>query len=65
MMKEGGATVWADFLCYISDHHKATPWLLVEVKQPGDPLEQAVPYAGINNQAIDFPTMYLRQVIDD
>lgn len=41
----GGATVWADFVCYISDHQKAAPWLLVEVKRPGESIEQAVPQA--------------------
>ena len=41
----GGDTVWADFVCYIAKGHKPTPWLLVEVKQPGAPLEQAVPQA--------------------
>lgn len=41
----GGATVWADLVCYISDHQRATPWLLVEVKRPGESIEQAVPQA--------------------
>lgn len=41
----GGSTVWADLVCYISEHQKAVPWLLVEVKRPGEPLEQAVPQA--------------------
>ncbi|HEX3033801.1 MAG TPA: type I restriction enzyme HsdR N-terminal domain-containing protein [Thermodesulfobacteriota bacterium] len=41
----GGSTVWADFVYYISKNQKAVPWLLVEVKQPGAPLEQAFPQA--------------------
>lgn len=41
----GAGTVWADFVCYISQHHRAVPWLLVEVKRPGEPPEQAVPQA--------------------
>jgi hypothetical protein len=41
----GSASVWADFVCYISVAHKAEPWLLFEVKQPGIPLEQAFPQA--------------------
>lgn len=41
----GGASVWADFVCYISDVQKALPWLLFEVKQPGISLEQAFPQA--------------------
>lgn len=41
----GGATVWADFVCYISRDQKAVPWLLFEVKQLGILLEQAFPQA--------------------
>jgi hypothetical protein len=41
----GSSTVWADFVCYIAKGHKPAPWLLVEVKQSGAPLEQAVPQA--------------------
>jgi|SRR3989339_845007 len=41
----GGSTVWADFAFYISKNQKAVPWLLVEVKQAGTPLEQALPQA--------------------
>lgn len=41
----GSATVWADFVCYISYFQKAVPWLLFEVKQPGISLEQAFPQA--------------------
>lgn len=41
----GGGTVWADFVCYISNVQKAVPWLLFEVKQPGLTLEQAFPQA--------------------
>jgi hypothetical protein len=44
-VKIGGATVWADLVCYISDHQKASPWLLVEIKRPRESLEQAVPQA--------------------
>lgn len=39
----GGSTVWADFVCYINKEQKATPWLLIEVKQPGISLDQALP----------------------
>jgi hypothetical protein len=41
----GANTVWADFVCYISTSGKLIPWLLVEVKKTGIPLEQAVPQA--------------------
>lgn len=41
----GGSTVWADFVCYISKNQKAVPWLLIEVKQTGISLEQALPQA--------------------
>lgn len=41
----GGSTVWADFVCYISSVQKPIPWLLIEVKQPGIPLEGVIPQA--------------------
>jgi len=41
----GRATVWADFVCYISENQKVAPWLLVEVKKPGESIEQAIPQA--------------------
>jgi hypothetical protein len=41
----GTKIAWADFVCYASDHQKAIPWLLVEVKRPEEPLGQAVPQA--------------------
>jgi len=41
----GTGIVWADFVCYISYHRRAVPWLLVEVKCPGESPEQAVPQA--------------------
>lgn len=41
----GSNTIWADFVYYISQNQKASPWLLVEVKKTGIPLEQAIPQA--------------------
>lgn len=41
----GSSTVWADFVCYISKDEKPIPWLLVEVKQPGVYLDEALPQA--------------------
>lgn len=41
----GRSTRWADLVCYISRGQKPVPWLLIEVKQPGEPLEQALPQA--------------------
>lgn len=41
----GGSTIWADFVYYISRNQKAIPWLLVEVKKAGIPLEQVIPQA--------------------
>lgn len=41
----GANMVWADFVCSISIGGKGIPWLLVEVKKTGIPLEQAVPQA--------------------
>jgi len=41
----GGSTVWADFVCYISRAQRPLPWLVVEVKQPGPPLKEAIPQA--------------------
>jgi len=41
----GASTVWADFVCYMSQHQKALPWLLIEVKRPGQAIEEAVPQA--------------------
>jgi hypothetical protein len=37
----GRGTVWADFVLYIVDGQRATPWLLVEVKQRGSRREDA------------------------
>jgi len=39
----GGSTVWADFVCHISRAGRPLPWLVVEVKRAGAPLEEAVP----------------------
>lgn len=41
----GTNTVWADYVCYITQNSRTIPWLLIEVKQKGVPLEQAVPQA--------------------
>ena len=41
----GTKIAWADFVCYASEHQKAIPWLLVEVKRPDEPIGQAVPQA--------------------
>ena len=41
----GGSTVWADFVCHISKNERVVPWLLIEVKRPGAPLEEALPQA--------------------
>ena len=52
----GGTTVWADYVCYISQDQKAVPWLLVEVKQPGVSLEQeAIPQAESYSLILDSP----------
>jgi hypothetical protein len=44
-VQTGSSTIWADFVCYYSQGNKISPWLLIEVKQKGVPLENAVPQA--------------------
>lgn len=51
----GSQTVWGDFVCYISKAQKAVPWLLVEVKKSGIPLEQAIPQAESYSLILDAP----------
>lgn len=41
----GISTVWADFVCYITQGNRASPWLLVEVKKRSADAEQIVPQA--------------------
>lgn len=52
----GGSTVWADFVCYIPKDQKPVPWLLIEVKQSGAPLEQeALPQAESYSLILNAP----------
>lgn len=41
----GTSTRWADFVCYIMQENKPSPYLLVEVKQEGLDLKQITPQA--------------------
>jgi len=52
----GTTTVWADYVCYISQGQKLVPWLLVEVKKPGVSLEEeAIPQAESYSLILDSP----------
>jgi len=52
----GVSTIWADYVCYISQGQKAVPWLLIEVKQPGDSLDQeAISQAESYSLILDVP----------
>jgi len=52
----GATTVWADYVCYISQGQKLVPWLLVEVKQPRVILEEeAVPQAESYSLILNSP----------
>jgi len=52
----GATTVWADYVCYISQGQKLVPWLLVEVKQPRVGLEEkAIPQAESYSLILDSP----------
>ena len=52
----GTTTVWADYVCYISQGQKLVPWLLVEVKKPGFSLEEeAIPQAESYSLILDSP----------
>ena len=41
----GTSIAWADFVCYLAWRDRPSPYLLVEVKQKGEDLEQWVPQA--------------------
>ncbi len=51
----GSSTVWADFVCYITKDQKPVPWLLIEVKQPGGFLQEALPQAESYSLILDSP----------
>lgn len=51
----GSQTVWGDFVCYISKAQKPVPWLLVEVKKPGIPLNHAISQAESYSLILNAP----------
>jgi len=51
----GSSTVWADFVCYITKDRKPVPWLVIEVKQPGASLQEALPQAESYSLILDSP----------
>ena len=52
----GATTVWADYVCCMSQGQKLVPWLLVEVKQAGVGLEEeAIPQAESYSLILNSP----------
>lgn len=52
----GSSTRWADYVCYTSQGQKVVPWLLIEIKKPGDSINQeAIPQAESYSLMLDVP----------
>ncbi|HQK54779.1 MAG TPA: type I restriction enzyme HsdR N-terminal domain-containing protein [Sedimentibacter sp.] len=63
-VQSGSNTVWADVVCYINYNQKPQPWLLIEVKKEGIPLEQAIPQAESYSILIGCPFFCITDGVD-